>query len=184
MLKSSLKHINKYIIIDFFKTYKSDSVLSNTKKLLNMSFRQITPRQFVEKYKLVPKMLREKLLAFVYNLARNMSSNNINYDDIYDDTFIYLRVYECWNKEKEDYDELIYDLENNVWFERSEVYYDIARSLMNCMTWMNKKITKEDVYKFRKNLILRDIKERVAYRPGNVGYERTRDHFYSLCDVF
>jgi hypothetical protein len=145
---------------------------------------KISPRRFVEKYKLVPKMLREKLLAFVYQMPRKTSSLDINYDDVFDDAFMYLRVYECWNKEEEHYDELVTDLEDNVCFRKSEVYYDIAKSLMNCMNWMKKNVTTEDVYKFRKNLILRDIKEVVAYRFGNVGYERARDHFYSLCGVF
>jgi secreted Zn-dependent insulinase-like peptidase len=145
---------------------------------------KISPYQFVEKYKLVPKMLREKLLAFVYQLPRKTSSEDINYDDIFDDTFMYLRVYECWNKEEDHYDELVTDLENNVCFRKSKVYYDISKSLMDCMTFMKKKVTKEDLYKFRKNLLLRDIKEIVAYRFGNVGYERARDHFYSICEMY
>jgi hypothetical protein len=149
-----------------------------------MSLRNLYPREFVEKYKLIPKNLREKLLAFVYQIPRKTTSTDEYYDDNYDNTFMYLRVYECWNKEVEDYEGLIQDLEDNVYLFNSEVYRDIANSLLNCMRWKSKPITKDDVYKFRKNLILRDIKERVAYRPGNVGYERTRDHFYSLCSVF
>lgn len=149
-----------------------------------MSLRNLYPREFVEKYKLIPKSLREKLLAFVYQMPRKTTSTNEYYDDNYDDTFMYLRAYECWNKDSEDYEGLIQDLEENVYLFDSEVYRDIANSLLNCMRWKSKPITKEDVYKFRKNLMLRDIKERVAYRFGNVGYERTRDHFYSLCDIF
>ena len=149
-----------------------------------MSLRNLYPREFVEKYKLIPKNLREKLLAFVYQIPRKTTSTDEYYDDNYDNTFMYLRVYECWNKEVEDYEGLIQDLEDNVYLFNSEVYRDIANSLLNCMRWKSKPITKDDVYKFRKNLILRDIKERVAYRLGNVGYERTRDHFYSLCSVF
>lgn len=149
-----------------------------------MSLCQITPRQFVEKYKLIPKNLRQKLLSFVYQLPRNESSNELFYEDNYDDTFMYLHMYECLNKEVEDYQGLIHDLEDNVYLGKSKAYRDIANSLLNCLHWKNKLVTKEDVYKFRKNLMLRDIKEIVAYRFGNAGYEMTRDHFYSICMVY
>lgn len=149
-----------------------------------MSLYPINPKQFVEKYKLIPKNLRENLLAFVYQMPRNSSSNEEDYDEIYDNTFMYLRVYELWNKDNEDYRILRDDLETNVYFGASYVYADIANALLNCLRWKSKVITKEDVYRFRKNLILRDIKEIVAYRFGNVGYELARDHFYSLCKLY
>ncbi len=149
-----------------------------------MSLCQLTPRQFVEKYKLVPKMLREKMLAFVYQLPTTTSSTEMFYDDTFDDAFMYLRAYECWNKEEENYEELITDLEDNVYLGPSDAYRDIANKLMTCMRWKKKIVTADDVYIFRKNLMLRDIKDIVAYRFGNVGYERVRDHFYSICGVY
>ena len=63
----------------------------------------------------------------------------------------------------------------------SSVYAQVIESLLRQLKWYQKPITVEDVAKFRHKTVMKDILERVAYLPGNPGYERTMAHYISLC---
>jgi hypothetical protein len=39
----------------------------------------------------------------------------------------------------------------------------------------------EDIQLFRHKNMLREIRDVVAYRPGNPGYEQAKEHFESFC---
>jgi len=139
---------------------------------------EITPAQFVEKYKLIPKQLRFKLLESV------SAQFFIVYDewnqDIFDDTMNMLRWYE--NTNEENFTLLTSTLQDEVYLGETFVYLDIAKSLLNHLNWYSHMtfFMKEDVQTFRHKNMLREIKDVVAYRPGNPGYEQAKEHFESL----
>lgn len=144
--------------------------------------KEINPTQFVEKYKLIPKQLRFRFLDFV------SQQFGLIYDDwnqeIFDDTMNVLRWYE--NTGEENYTLLRGILEDDVYVGHHMVYCDIAKRLLNCLNWSSfmAMFMMEDVQIFRhKNIrknMLREIRDVVAYRPGNPGYEETKEHFESL----
>jgi len=139
---------------------------------------EINPSQFVEKYKLVPKQMRFRLLEFV------SQQFGLIYDDwnqeIFDDAMDVLRWYE--NTEEENFTLLRGILADDVYAGPQVVYDDIAKRMLSCLNWSSSMamFSSEVVQKFRKNNMLREIRDVVAYRPGNVGYEMCKEHFESL----
>lgn len=139
---------------------------------------EITPAQFVEKYKLVPKQMRFRLLEFV------SQQFGLIYDDwnqeIFDDAMNVLRWYE--NTEEENYTLLRCILEDDVYLGPCFIYDDIIKRLLSCLNWSSSMamFMEEDVQRFRHKNMLREIRDVVAYRPGNPGYERSKEHFESL----
>lgn len=143
---------------------------------------EITPAQFVEKYKLIPKQLRFKLLESV------SAQFFIVYDewnqDIFDDAMDMLRWYE--NMEEENFTLLRSTLEDEVYLGDTVVYWDIAKTLLSRLNWYSHMwmFMSEDVQRFRHKNMLREIRDVVAYRPGNPGYEQTKAHFESCFSSF
>ena len=144
--------------------------------LLKMS---ISYFQFIEKYQLVPKNLRVKFLDFLSHFSYTIIT-----DDEYgvaDDLITVLYLYERTYHDVENYLELGWALHDKVCGWDSSVYAQVIESLLRQLKWYQKPITIEDVAKFRHKMVMKDILERVAYRPGNPGYERTMAHYISLC---
>jgi hypothetical protein len=106
------------------------------------------------------------------------------YDDwnqeIFDDAMNVLRWYE--NTEEENYTLLRGILEDDVYLGHHMVYCDIAKRLLNCLNWSSfmAMFMMEDVQIFRRKNMLREIRDVVAYRPGNPGYESVKEHFENL----
>lgn len=142
---------------------------------------EINPSQFVEKYKLVPKQMRFRLLEFV------SQQFGLIYDDwnqeIFDDAMDVLRWYE--NTEEENYTLLRGILADDVYAGPQVVYDDIAKRMLSCLNWSSSMAMfgTEHVQKFRKKNMLREIRDVVAYRPGNIGYEKSKEHFESCICV-
>jgi hypothetical protein len=91
---------------------------------------------------------------------------------------LFLFTYE--KQSEEDYDELHYTLVIDVYPEKTKVYYDVAVCMLNYLQWKVPVITYREVIEYRKKQIFRQIKEEVAYRPGNAGYEIVKEHYESL----
>jgi hypothetical protein len=138
----------------------------------------ILPQDFVEKYKLIPKNLRVKFLDFLGTISDTITA----YDemDILEDAFFQLRLYEQEHPEIDNYLSLMWMLIDEVYAGEHKVYMDIITSFYRCLSWLKKPVELEDVVKFHRKLVMRDINERVSYLPGNPGYERTREHFMML----
>ena len=68
-------------------------------------------------------------------------------------------------------------------FGKCKVYNDVIGCLLRYLEWNIPIITQRDVIEFRKKQIFRQIIEVVAYRPGNIGYELTKQHYESLCSL-
>jgi hypothetical protein len=140
---------------------------------------EINPSQFVEKYKLVPKQMRFRLIEFV------SQQFGLIYDDwnqeIFDDALDTLRWYE--NNEEENYPLLRTILEDDVYLGPTFIYDDIAKRLLDCLKWSSfmAMFMNEDIQLFRHKNMLREIRDVVAYRPGNPGYEQAKEHFESFC---
>lgn len=98
--------------------------------------------------------------------------------DIFDDLMLFLFTYETHGEEN--YDDLLNTLLEHVFSEKTVVYNDVAECLVRYLQWKVPVITYREVIEYRKKQICRQIKEDVAYRPGNVGYEITKEHFESL----
>jgi hypothetical protein len=81
----------------------------------------------------------------------------------------------------ESYTELINVLEDEAYLGDHMVYTDIAKTFLEQIKLFKMSFGLEQLVSFRRKLVMRDILERVAYRPGNPGYEETMKHFYSLC---
>lgn len=146
---------------------------------------ELNPSQFVEKYKLVPKQMRFRLLEFV------SQQFGLIYDEwnqeIFDDAMGVLRWYE--STEEENFTLLRGILEDDVYVGPQVIYGDIAKRMLSCLKWSSfmAMFMMEDVQIFRhKNMhknMLREIREVVAYRPGNIGYENTKEHFEKCCQL-
>ena len=138
----------------------------------------ISYTEFIEKYQLVPKNLRVKFLDFLSHFRHVIVIDD--YCDILDDLITTLYMYEKTFHDIDNYLELGWALHDHVYPGEDEVYAKVAESLLRQLQWYQKPIKMEDVTKFRHKLVMKDILERVAYRPGNPGYERTMEHFMSL----
>jgi len=137
---------------------------------------EIYPRDFIEKYKLIPKPLRIQYLEILRQMPY-LYEGDLEID-IFDDLMLFLFTYE--KQVDENYDELLNILVGNVFYDKTIVYYDVASCLIRYLELTIPLITYREVMEYRKKQICRQIKEEVAYRPGNVGYERTKEHFESL----
>ena len=138
---------------------------------------QIYPIDFIEKYKLVPKPLRLQYLEFLRQMPYMYDEGDLELD-IFDDLMLFLFTYETHGEEN--YDDLLNTLQEHVFSEKTVVYNDVAECLVRYLQWKVPVITYREVIEYRKKQICRQIKEDVAYRPGNVGYEITKEHFESL----
>jgi hypothetical protein len=138
---------------------------------------EIYPRDFIEKYKLVPKPLRFQYLEFLRQMPYIYDEGDLELD-IFDDLMLFLFTYETQGEEN--YDDLLNTLQEHVFSEKTVVYNDVAECLVRYLQWKVPVITYREVMEYRKKQICRQIKEDVAYRPGNVGYEITKEHFESL----
>lgn len=138
---------------------------------------KIYPIDFIEKYKLVSKPLRLQYLEFLRQMPYMYDEGDLELD-IFDDLMIFLFTYETQGKEN--YDELLNILVGNVFFDKTVVYNDVAGCLIRYLQWKVPVITYREVMEYRKKQVCRQIKEDVAYRPSNVGYEMTKEHFESL----
>ena len=139
----------------------------------------INPREFVEKYKLVPKNYRLPLLEFFGQVPDVVTSHN-EYE-LFEYAMANLTTYEKNNPHTEKYTELIKVLEEEVYIGSHMVYTDIANTFLTQLALFKVSIGLEQIVSFRHKLVMRDILERVAYLPGNPGYEKAMQHFYSLC---
>ena len=139
----------------------------------------INPREFVEKYKLVPKNHRLPLLDFFRQVPDVVTSHN-EYE-IFEYAMANLTIYEKNHPDTENYTELINVLEDEVYLGSHMVYTDIANTFLTQLALFKVSIGLEQIVSFRRKLVMRDILERVAYRPGNPGYEKAMQHFHSLC---
>jgi len=139
----------------------------------------ITPSQFVEKYKLVPKNFRVRFLEF-FSLVPNMVTQHDELQ-IFDHVTAILYIYEKNHPDMENYPELINVLEEEAYLGDHMVYTDIANTFLEQIRLFKMSFGIEQIVSFRRKLVMRDILERVAYRPGNPGYEKSMEHFYSLC---
>jgi len=151
----------------------------------------LTAFEFVEKYKLIPRQLRFKILCdFEENLDlierspefhQEYDIDSLFYDDVLDDLFDLLYRYDDFGETYED---------ENWWWLTMNVDYicdthyafnDMINAMLKCLKHYIL-VNFTDVVSFRKKSVFRQIKEEVAYRPGNPGFENSRDHFYALCD--
>lgn len=132
--------------------------------------------EFVDKYKLIPKNLRKNFLDYMYDIIKK---TNI-VDELYvNDILDTLNIYEEDNKKSDNYTELNWLLLETIENDNSYIYSDLSKSLKDYMSTKSI-INREDIFRFRKKVMLKSIREEVSYRPGNVGYENTRDHFYLI----
>lgn len=104
-----------------------------------------------------------------------------DYNDIFDSLILTLIGYEASHDDHEvDYDDLELMLEEYVYAGACVVYYDVATKLLTLLQMRTPMITFTDITKFNKKKVLQQIKDEVAYRPGNVGYEKTKEHFENI----
>lgn len=137
----------------------------------------LSPSGFVEKYKLIPKNLRFKFLDFLSHFRETIENDEY---DILDDLICVLMLYERTYHDMENYLELTWSLYDNVCDMDHLVFRDVANSLIRQLRWFLKPVRVEDVTRFRHRQVMKDIEERVSYRPGNLGYERAKENFDSL----
>lgn len=151
----------------------------------------LSPKEFVEKYKLIPKQLRLKFINFLEEhsdiIERNvpdqwLSSNRIEYDEQYsnilNDLFYTLKEYE--EMDGDNYLVLYAMLHEDVFGGRLSVFTNVSNALLRYLKWQEKKVSLKDVCLFRNKQVMRQILDVVAYLPGNPGYEKAKAHFESL----
>ncbi len=134
--------------------------------------------EFVEKYKLIPKNLR----VYCINNARVDNDTVYNEMNMLEDTLYYLLKYER-EFHVDNYLELTWVLSDEIYFENHEMFLDLWNALVECLKKCSP-VSKEGIVKFYKKLVMKDIIERVSYRPGNPGYERALEHFTLLCSKY
>lgn len=140
----------------------------------------IDSTQFIEKYKLIPIQLRSKFLGFLREMPYLYDIDDELLDK-FDDLMLVLVSYNHDNNI--DYEELDNNIKEVVSSGKCKVYNDVIECLLRYLEWKIPVITQRDVIEFRKKQIFRQIREEVAYRPGNVGYEITKQHYESLCSL-
>lgn len=141
---------------------------------------KLSALQFLKKYQLIPRMLRCQFLDMLRKSFSfyEMDDNN---NDIFDNLILTLIGYELSHEDHEvDYDDLELMLEEYVYAGACIVYYDVATKLLSYIQYRKPILTFTDIIKFNKKRVLQQIKEDVAYRPGNVGYEKTKEHFENI----
>jgi hypothetical protein len=144
---------------------------------INTEVSAISPVQFVEKYKLIPKQLRLKYLEFLRQMP--YLYDNDDKLDIFDDLMLILVWYD--HEEASDNYILLSDTRrDDVYAGSCDVYHDVIGCLLRYLQWKVPLITQRDVIEFNKKMVLRQIRDEVAYRPGNCGYERALENFMSL----
>ena len=150
----------------------------------------LTAFEFVEKYKLIPRQLRLKILYdFEENMGlieRSPESQHDNFDgffyyEVLDDLFDLLYRYDDFGDTYEDENWLWLTLYIDYICDAHYAFNDLINSMLKCLKHYIL-VNFTDVVSFRKKSVFRQIKEEVAYRPGNPGFENSRDHFYALCD--
>jgi len=139
----------------------------------------IDPQEFVEKYKLIPKNYRLPFLDFFRQVPDLVTPNNEL--RIFEDATAVLTIYEQTYPDTENYTELVNVLVDEAYAGPHMVYKDIAQTFLFQLALVNPRVRLEQIVSFRRKFVIRDILERVAYRPGNPGYEAAMNHFYSLC---
>jgi len=139
----------------------------------------ISPAQFVEKYKLIPQQLRSKFIEFLHQMPQ-LYDDDWNMD-IFEDLMMIL-IFHDESDDNKNYTVLQQSLQDEVYLGKSIVYHDVITCLLRYLEWKFPLITQRDVIDFHKKRIIRQIKEEVAYRPGNPGYEETKRHFENLVD--
>lgn len=140
---------------------------------------KISASAFVEKYKLIPTQLRRQYLDFLREMPYMYDEEDWKLD-VFDDLIMNLVMF----GDSDDYEFLEDTLVDNVMAFDNQVYYDVISCLLRYLKWMVPIITHQDVLIFHKRQVLRQIKEDVAYRPGNVGYDETKLHFESMLKYF
>ena len=140
----------------------------------------IDSTQFVEKYKLIPIQLRSTFLTFLREMPYLYDIDDELLDK-FDDLMLVLVSYNHDNDI--DYEELDNNIKDVVSFGKCQVYNDVIGCLLRYLEWKIPVITQRDVIEFRKKQIFRQIIEEVAYRPGNIGYELTKQHYEYLCSL-
>lgn len=141
----------------------------------------LSSSDFVEKYKLIPKNLRSKFLDFLSNFRETIVEND-EYD-ILDDLICILMLYERIYHDIDNYLELSWMLHDNVCPDHL-IFRGVVDSLLRQLRWFLKPVRMEDVTRFRYRQVMKDIQERVAYRPGNPGYERAKENFESMVELY
>jgi hypothetical protein len=147
--------------------------------------------QFVSKYQLISKQLRFKIIADLEERLDQIEKLGVNeeydyidffYQDILEDIYDLLYKYEDFGETYEDENWLYLNLELcNIYDEEHFAFTDLLNCIFRNADVINFSMTQADYYKFCHKKVLRQITDEVAYRPGNIGFENTRDHFYALC---
>lgn len=140
----------------------------------------IFPAVFVEKYKLIPKQLRLQFLGHLRQMPY-LYDEELELD-IFDDLMMILFFYET--VEEENYTYLRETLKDDVYLGDHRVYHDVISCLLRYLEWRVPLITYSDVMRFRKQAVLRQIENEVAFRPGNAGYEVYKEHFEACQKLF
>lgn len=149
----------------------------------------LTANEFVEKYKLIPKQIRIKILckfsknSSLIECSPEYKEDNVNglfYEDILEDLFDLLYRYDDFGETYEDENWWWLTLYVDYICDSHYAFNDMINTMLKYFK-LEKKVTLTDVVSFRKKSVLRQIKEEVAFRPGNPGFENSRDHFYALC---
>jgi len=156
--------------------------------------------QFAEKYKLIPKQLRstfltlleddntdiiiEKTIDCYHDDEKLEDCFNLFYEDVLDDILDVLYTYEDYGHMYEDENWLYLIIELDNICDCHYAFNDVIIALLKYLQSLQKPITLSDVVKFRNKAVLKQIKQEVAYRPGNIGYEYVRDRFLLNCSYF
>lgn len=137
---------------------------------------EITPFQFVEKYKLIPKKFRKKFT----NSTKKISLIYDNDQDlnIFNNLIIILKWHQSCTSGT-NYEKLKHGIDNEVWRWKSRVFNDVIIYLLESLK-QKTIITYKNIIMFRKKQVINQINEIVSYRVGNPGYELAKTHFESL----
>jgi len=144
--------------------------------------------EFVSKYQLISKQLRFKIIADLeerldqIEKIEDLDEIDYFYDDILEDIYDLLYRYEDFGETYEDENWLYLNLELcYIWDEKHFAFTDLLNCIFRSAEILSFQFSQADYYKFCHKKVLRQITEEVAYRPGNIGFENTRDHFYAMC---
>jgi hypothetical protein len=141
---------------------------------------EISPAEFVEKYKLIPQQLRHQFLQFLVQMP-DLYDDDWNMD-IFSDIITVLSWFDK-DTVAENYTVLTQVLVDDVYAGSCNVYHDVISCFLRYLNWKVPMITSRDVMEFHKRQVLKQIRNQVAYRPDNPGYEETKAHFESLCSM-
>lgn len=140
------------------------------------------PSEFIEKYKLIPKNLRLyfiKFFQFIQHTQETYTSQD--HFEIIKDCFNTLEIYENLHKQ-DNFTFLKNMLVDEVYAGNNVCYENISKRLLYCLYLERKYMDFENgFYEFiRKNSykkVLNEIKDLIAYLPGNIGYEEAMERF-------